>query len=244
MANLLLTLQCISRRFGIDIAPYNAGAHPAARRQRLIEVSKIDTVIDVGANAGQFGRELRRNFGYRGRIVSFEPLSDAFRKLQAAARQDQGWRVFNVALGDKQTTLDINIASNSESSSLLEMLDAHLKAAPHSKYKGSERVSVETLDALFDDVCAGSRNIYLKIDTQGYEDQVLRGAARSLEHIDTVQMELSLTPLYSGQVLFRDLCDDMYRRGFALVGLENNFGSAETGRLLQVDGIFRRDRTC
>lgn len=240
--DFIRALQAVSRRFGIDIVPYNAGAHPVARRQRLLEVCRVDTVLDVGANVGQFGRELRHQFGFRGRIVSFEPLADAFKKLEATARGDRNWRAFNLALGDKRTTLDINVASNSESSSLLAMLDAHLQAAPYSRYSGSERVAVETLDALFDDVCAGAGNIYLKIDTQGYESHVLRGASRSLERIDTVQLELSLTPLYAGQQLFHELCDDMFGRGYVLVGLENNFGSALTGRLLQVDGIFRRDR--
>lgn len=241
--DLFKAIQAVSRRFGLDIVPYNAGAHPVARRQRLFEVCRIDTVLDVGANVGQFGTELRHQFGFRGRIVSFEPLTDAFEMLAATARRDPKWQALNLALGDQRTTLDINIASNSESSSLLAMLGPHVQAAPYSAYCGLERVAVETLDALFDDVCAGSENIYLKIDTQGYESHVLRGASRSLERIDTVQLELSLTPLYAGQQLFHELCDDMIGRGYVLVGLENNFGSGQTGRLLQVDGIFRRDRT-
>lgn len=239
--NLLQTVQAWTRRFGWDLVPFNAVQHPLPRRRRLIEHHAIDTVLDIGANAGQFGRELR-DLGYRGRIVSFEPLTEAFQRLQANARGDRDWRVLNLALGDVKGTQKLHQAANSESSSLLEMLPLHLEAAPHSRYRGEETVRVETLDAVFDEVCQGARNIYLKIDTQGYEAQVLRGAARSLERIDTIQIEMSLAPLYAGQALFGDLHADLGARGYVLVGAENNFGDARTGHLLQIDGIFHRER--
>jgi FkbM family methyltransferase len=239
--NLIETVQAWTRRFGWDVVPFNAAQHALPRRRRLIEHHGIDTVLDIGANAGQFGRELR-GLGFRGRIVSFEPLSEAFKRLQAAARGDAGWRVLNVALGDAPGTQKLHLAGNSESSSLLEMLPLHLDAAPYSRYKGEETVRVETLDAVFEEVCKGAQNIYMKIDTQGYEAQVLRGAARSLERIDTIQIEMSLAPLYSGQALFGDLYADLTNGGYVLVGAENNFGDARTGHLLQIDGIFHRDR--
>ncbi len=240
--NLLETIQSWTRRFGWDLVPYNAAQHSLPRRRRLMEHHGIDTVLDIGANAGQFGRELRK-LGYRGRIVSFEPLTDAFKKLQTAAHGDECWRVLNVALGDAPGKQKIHLAGNSESSSLLEMLPLHLDAAPYSRYAGEETVRVETLDALFDDVCKGARNIYMKIDTQGYEAQVLRGAVRCLERIDVVQIEMSLAPLYAGQALFDDLYFKLAGSGYALVGVENNFGDARTGHLLQIDGIFHRERT-
>jgi len=239
--NLLETIQSWTRRFGWDLVPYNVAQHPLPRRRRLVEHHGIDTVLDIGANAGQFGRELRQQ-GYRGRIVSFEPLTDAFKRLQAAARGDAEWRTLNIALGDAPGAQKIHLAGNSESSSLLDMLPLHLDAAPYSRYTGEETVRVETLDAVFDDVCKGARNIYMKIDTQGYEAPVLRGAARSLERIDTIQIEMSLAPLYAGQALFGDLYADLTGKGYALVGAENNFGDARTGHLLQIDGIFHRGR--
>ncbi|MEB0059036.1 FkbM family methyltransferase [Variovorax sp. LG9.2] len=241
LMEILRSAQLFARRFGVDVIPYKPGSHPIARRRRLIEHHRIDTVLDVGANIGQFGLELRRQFGYRGRIVSFEPLSAAYAKLQRAALGDVDWQVFQMALGDAQGTQTIHVAGNSESSSILEMLQLHEEAAPHSRYTGEETIRVETLDAMFDKTCDNARNIYLKVDTQGYEAQVLRGAVRSLERIDTIQVEMSLAPLYAGQVLFDDLYADLRCKGYMLVGVENNFGNAETGQLLQIDGIFRRE---
>jgi FkbM family methyltransferase len=205
----------------------------------MIEGRGIDLVLDIGANAGQFGSELRR-LGYRGAIVSFEPLSEAFRRLEAVARGDVGWNVKNLALGATSGTHTIHQAANSESSSLLQMLPLHSDAAPYSRYTGEESVLVEPLDAMFDDVCMGARKVYMKIDTQGYESQVLMGAARSLGRVDMIQIEMSLAPLYEGQALFGDLYAELTGRGFALVGLESNFVDPRTGHLLQVDGIFHR----
>jgi FkbM family methyltransferase len=239
--NLIETVQAWTRRFGWDVVPFNAAQHPLPRRVRLIEHHGIDTVLDIGANAGQFGCELRA-LGYGGRIVSFEPLTEAFKRLQEVTRRDKGWRVLNIALGDAAGEQKIHLASNSESSSLLEMMPLHLDAAPYSRYTGQETVHVETLDAMFDELCGDARNIYMKIDTQGYEAQVLRGAARSLARIDTIQIEMSLAPLYVGQALFEELYANLTGSGYVLVGAENNFGDARTGHLLQIDGIFHRAR--
>lgn len=238
---ILKSVQSLVRRIGFDIVPYNAGEHPVARRKRLIEHYCIDTVLDVGANTGQFGLELRRQLGYRGRIVSFEPLSAAYVKLRQSAHGDFDWHVLNVALGDAPGPKAIHVAANSESSSILDMLALHLEAAPKSRYAGEETVQVEKLDSIFEENCTDSKNIYLKIDTQGYEAEVLRGAEKSLERIDTIQVEMSLAPLYAGQALFDDLYADLRSKGYVLMGIENNFGDARTGRLLQIDGIFHRE---
>lgn len=240
--NVLETIQSWVRRFGWDLVPFNPAQHPLLRRRSLIEHHGIDTVLDIGANAGQFGSELRNVVRYRGRIVSFEPSTSAFKQLQMAARGDKSWRVLNVALGDAPGIQRLHLAGNSESSSLLQMLPLHVEAAPYSRYTGEESIQVEALDTVFDDVCKGARNIYMKIDTQGYEAQVLRGAAHCLERIDTVQIEMSLAPLYEGQALFGELFANLSSGGYELIGVESNFGNARTGHLLQIDGIFHRER--
>jgi FkbM family methyltransferase len=200
----------------------------------------IDVVLDVGANAGQFAHHLRRDLAFKGRIYSFEPLSVPFRRLQSRAAQDPDWHAFNFALGDVKGIATINVAANSESSSLLEMLPSHVEAAPQSKFVGTEDVDVRTLDAIFDDLCQPGEGVYLKIDTQGFEGRVLQGADRSLPKIDTLQVEMSLTPLYSNELTFGELYQLLLGKGYAMVGLEPGFTNPQTGRLLQVDAIFHR----
>lgn len=200
----------------------------------------IDTVLDIGANSGQFMQQLRGDLGYTNRIISFEPLSSAFELLKANAERDPNCEVFNIALGDTDERREINIAGNSYSSSLLDMLPSHLKSAPESRYIGREIIEVKRLDSIFDSLCKSTNRVYMKIDTQGYESKVLKGAEKSLMQIDTVQMEMSLVPLYEGELLFNEMCMLMSEKGYSLVAIETGFSDQDSGQLLQVDGIFHR----
>jgi FkbM family methyltransferase len=227
-------------KLGYDLTKFRPASHPMARRKQLLESYAIDTVLDIGANTGQFARQLRDYLGYAGRILSFEPLSTAFGALKAGAEGDPGWQVFNFALGDAAEKREINVAGNSYSSSLLGMLPAHLKSAPDSRTIGKETIEIRTLDSLFGELCKTARNLYMKIDTQGYESRVLKGAENSLARIDTVQMEMSLVPLYESELLLNEMCALLLGRGYTLVALENGFSDPASGQLLQVDGIFHR----
>ncbi len=228
------------RKLGYDIARFTPESHPIARRGRLMSSFQIDVVLDVGANAGQYAQELRGDLGFPGRICSFEPLAAPFHVLQERAAEDPKWSAFNFGLGDVTGKATINVAGNSESSSLLEMLPRHLEAAPDSGFLGTEDIEVKTLDAVFDDLCAPGERVYLKIDTQGFESRVLRGADRCLARIDTVQVELSLTPLYVGEAPLVEMCQMLVGGGYTMVGLEPGFADPRTGQLLQADGIFHR----
>ena len=225
---------------GYDLTKFAPDSHPLARKKRLLESYEIDMVLDVGANAGQFARQLRRDLGYERRIASFEPLGAAFALLRAHAQGDPAWQVFNFAIGDAEERREINIAANSQSSSLLGMLPSHEKAAPEARYVGREAIEVRTLDSLFAGLCGSARNVYLKIDTQGYESRVLKGAEKSLARIGTVQVEMSLVPLYDGGPLLNEMCALLAGRGYTLVAIENGFTDPASGQLLQVDGIFHR----
>ena len=227
-------------KFGVDISRFHPSIHPLALRRQLFRSFGIEVVLDVGANTGQFALKLRTDTGYSGRIVSFEPLSSAFTALQANARGDRLWEVHNFALGDADGTEELNVAGNSESSSLLAMLPSHRRAAPESAYVGRERVAVRTLDSVFDTIIARPCRIFLKIDTQGAESRVLRGGEKALAGIDTVQLEMSLLPLYEGERPLSEMLSLMEGKGYSLVSLEPGFADEHTGQVLQVDGIFHR----
>ena len=225
---------------GYDLIRFTPRTHPLARRKQILTHYTIDTVLDIGANAGQFAQELRNDLAYEKRIISFEPLSSVFELLKDNAKDDPGWEVLNTALGDAKKKQEINIAGNSDSSSLLDMLPAHVKSAPETRYIGREMIEVERLDSIFDDLCKSNNRIYMKIDTQGYEDKVLQGAEKSLLQIDTVQMEMSLVPLYEGGLLLDEMCTLMREKGYSLISIEAGFSDPDSGQLLQVDGIFHR----
>jgi FkbM family methyltransferase len=227
-------------KLGYDVQAYSPRTNPLARRKKLLESYDIDVVLDIGANTGQFARQIRGDLNYLHRIISFEPLSSAYRQLEAHAAADPLWSTHNFALGDAVGKCRINISGNSYSSSLLNMLSAHARAAPESMYSGDEEIEVRTLDSVFDGLCPEKKNIYLKMDTQGFESRVIRGAEKSLAHINTVQMEMSLVPLYEGELLFNDLYQLMIEKGYVLVSIEPGFSDPATGQLLQVDGTFHR----
>src|SRR5215218_1126126 len=133
------------RKAGLEVARYKPTSSPVARRMHLLERNRIDLILDVGANVGQYAASLRE-CGYRGRIVSFEPLTSAFSRLEASAKADPLWEVVNIGMGDRDERATINMAGNSQSSSLLEMLPAHVKSAPTSAYVGNEELTVSRLD--------------------------------------------------------------------------------------------------
>src|ERR1039458_1585730 len=101
--------------------------------EKFLLSGDINVVLDIGANVGHFGLDLRK-FGFKGKIYSFEPLSTAYNELAALAGKDEyGWKTFNLAVGDTDTISEINIAANSDSSSLRGMLPLHLEIAPDRK---------------------------------------------------------------------------------------------------------------
>jgi FkbM family methyltransferase len=228
------------RRTGWDLHRHPGWFDFAHRRSVLMAARGIDLVLDVGANAGQYGAELRE-YGYDGPIVSFEPLAAAHARLAARSGADPRWTAVRSAVGAHPGELAINVAANSDSSSALAMLDAHLDAAPQSAYVGVEHVPVDTLDALAAPHLAHARRPYLKVDTQGFEWAVLDGAAATLPQLAVVELELSLVPLYEGQHTWLQLVERMADAGLRPVGLGHDFWDERTGETLQVDGIFVRD---
>jgi len=227
-------------RHGIRLERNNPNTSAELRLAKMLVAEQVDLVIDVGANSGQYARSLR-SAGYGHRVLSFEPLSSAHAVLEAAARRDNNWAVAErMAIGDHDGAVTINVAGNSASSSILDMLDSHLRAAPYSVYVGTEEVPVRKLDSVRHSFLHESTRPFLKIDTQGYESRVLKGAAGLLPRVKGVQVELSLRPLYDGQVLWRGVIDLLEASGFELWSLVPEFLDPDTGRMLQCDGIFFR----
>ncbi len=237
---ILHSIKELALKAGVEVNWYNPAQSDIARLFRLLETHRIETILDVGANDGGYGKMLRRG-GYGGAIVSFEPLADAHERLVQAANGDAAWQVApRMAIGASNDEIQINVAGNSTSSSILPMRALHESAAPQSRYVGTEKVPLNRLDSVAHPFIEEGRNLLLKIDTQGYEMPVLEGAESLLPRVCGIQLELSLVPLYEGQMLYREVIDWIAGKGFELWSITPGFVDQNSGRMLQMDGVFFR----
>ncbi len=239
------TIKTLARSVGFDISRYRPDTHHDARYANLLHMHGIRQILDVGANTGQYGSLLRPDFGYRGPIRSFERLSGALAALTARAAADplKLWKVApRTAVGAFKGTATIHVAGNSVSSSLLPMQSSHESAAPQSIGRGVEEITIGRLDDIVrDQGIPIDRHVLIKIDTQGYELEVLKGAEETVAAVGVIQAEMSFQPLYGGQPLFDEVYAYFASRGFTVFDIVPGFSDPRSGRLLQVDGIFVRD---
>lgn len=225
---------------GVEAHRFNPAASKLARLMAALRTFNIDLVFDVGANDGQFGKELRAG-GYSGQIVSVEPMVSAHARLTQVSKGDAAWHVHpRCAVGDKTGVIELNIAGNSVSSSVLPMLASHSKAAPESAYQGKETVPLTTLDLIVPKYLGQASASLIKIDTQGYEWQVLDGARVILPRVRGILMEVLLIPLYEGQRLWQESIARLEAEGFVLWALEPVFVDSANGRTLQMDALLLR----
>jgi FkbM family methyltransferase len=218
---------------------YTVSRSLESRLVTLMEARRVSVVFDVGANNGQFATSLRKQ-GYTGRIVSFEPVATAFEELSRVAASDTFWEAIRTALGSSAGELPMNIASNrAASSSFLPMLDAHHEAAPEVHYRATETVPVARLDDLSSTMLEPHDVLLLKIDTQGYEREVLAGGQETLRRAEVVLMEVSFVELYAGSMLVAETLDLMESAGFVLAGMDTMLRSP-SGQALQADATFLR----
>ena len=228
------------RRTGFELSRFSVEQSENARFISLLSTHNVNLIFDIGANAGQFGVLLRK-IGFDGKIISFEPLSDAREILLNISKNDPLWQIaLQTAIGEENGEIEIQIAGNSQSSSVLDMLDTHVRAAPDSKYIGKEKVALRTLDSIAPDYMDSNSIAFIKIDTQGYETQVMNGAKKLMNQIVGLQVEISLVPLYKGQCLFDEMLKKLKNDGFELWSISTVFSDPNTAQLLQVDATFFR----
>jgi FkbM family methyltransferase len=227
---------------GVTIQRVSPYSNPMIRLAMLLDRLQTQVVLDIGANEGQFAADLRAA-GYHGRIVSVEPLAAAHAALTRAAAKDNKWTVANrCAVGAAAGKAALHVAENSVSSSLREMTQAHLDAAAESQYVATEEVSVVTLaDLIHRHAGASDAGVFVKIDVQGHERDVLEGVGDHLNTIAGIQLELSLVELYAGQSLMQAQVEFLAAHGLNLWSVDRGFMDGKTGRLLQCDGTFVRE---
>ena len=220
---------------GYEVRQYTPLRSLAAAREELL--AKVDVVLDVGANSGQYG-EMLRELGFAGRLVSLEPVAEAYAELERRAAADGAWEAVRVAASDVDGEITLNVTEDSRSSSVLPRNERFADKAGWSP-KESRRVAARRLDGLVAELLRPQERAYLKLDIQGYERHVLDGAGDALARFEALELELSVTPLYEGQPSLAEMLPLLEQRGFKPVSIEPILLD-DDGLLMEMDGLFAR----
>lgn len=207
---------------------------PHKSLNRHLEELKIQNIIDVGANVGQFGLDMRRH-GFKGLIVSYEPVEETYRVLTQTIKAKQPWEILQLGLGSIESQVEINVSANDGlSSSILKMGSLHLENFPEAATVRIEQISISTIDNELAKLGLRPEEILLKLDVQGFEAEVLNGASKSLSKIPLCYLEVSLLPLYEGELSLLPILNQLNKFGHEVIDIFRGVKSLN-GQLLQVD---------
>jgi FkbM family methyltransferase len=214
---------------------------PAARFSQqgkvidLLKELKIDCVLDVGANDGMFAKHLRMA-GYRGNIYCFEPITAHCDSIQQLASGDPGWQVFNFALGSESGVKQFNIFSTAT------MLSSFLTPVGKENLPTRiESITIKRMDDVLDELLqnAAMPRIFLKIDTQGYDVEVLKGCVRWIGKISLLQSEVSVRPIYRHMKHYTEALEYYESLGFSLLDL-HVVNRGQDGGIYEYDCVMAR----
>ena len=239
------TAKRLLQTVGIEVQRSNLYSRDDLRLQKFFDIHEIDTVLDVGANKGQFALELL-NSGFKGKVVSFEALPDVYEQLQQnAAEFGERWTVApRCALSDEKGTVEFHVTHNLASSSMLAPSDILVSADERFTAKQVIEVDCDRLDDMIGPLGINPDNLFLKLDVQGGEKKVLAGAPDMVSKARGILLEMSLRALYDGQPLAGELDLSLVDMGFELWDIQPMYRDPHTGRLDQYDAIyFRSTRT-
>jgi FkbM family methyltransferase len=230
------------RALGFDVVRWPASTDLGVHLAEVLAATRVNCVLDVGGHVGVYGEFLRR-IGYTGRIVSFEPVTRNFDLLEARSRGDVDWRVLQCGVGAVDAAAQINVSVHPGMESLLELTEA--ARSNHGLAVDLERleeVALRRLDTgVLDEHLADlpEPRLLLKADTQGYDLEVVRGAAGVLDRVAAVQLELALLPAYVGAARLEEGLEELAGLGFVPTGVFSGYRDKRL-RLHEVDCVFRR----
>lgn len=194
------------------------------------------TIIDVGANVGQFAVAAAKLFP-SANVHSFEPNPACVTKLRNNLRKLGNVFIYPLALGDETGQVEFHVNSHSHSSSILPLDESHRKAFPSAFETGTIKVELSTLDSVFKDIHL-AKPVLLKLDVQGYEDRALRGGTSLLKRVDYVVLEASFKPMYKDEMLFIDIVHLMEKNGFSFLRPIGFLHDPSTEEIIQMDALF------
>jgi FkbM family methyltransferase len=225
MNPLIAKARSLLRKKGYDIIRHR-------ELPEWLNLHKVDMVLDIGANDGRYATEIR-DAGWHGQIVSFEPQPAAFRRLEQRMKGDSEWRGMQIGLGSQDTILTLNAYG-------LDVLSSFLKKKTADQEVRQIEVPVKRPADILDDVLNGRNKPFVKIDTQGFEMEIIRGFGPRIKEVVGWQLELSVEPLYEGQPMMEEVIAKMREAGFSLWRILPGLRDPNTLQAFELDGIFFR----
>lgn len=228
--------------FHLKLKRLSSSSSEDFRTVKILNTYKFTCVLDIGANTGQFAESLI-DFGYKNKIISFEPTQSAYNTLTKRSEKYSNWEVAErCAIGNILGEVDINVSDNSVFSSIKEIKDNYVEYNQSSRSSHTEKVKLYPLDHFAGKYIKTDEKTFLKIDTQGFEKEVLEGAKNILTDIDGVKIEIPLESIYqSVDWKLPDIISYFYNKGFTCQSLHPVAVNNKTGAVLEVDGIFIRN---
>jgi FkbM family methyltransferase len=237
----------VASRFGVFITREPDSLVYEHHLRRMLSTLRINCVLDVGAYHGGFARMLRR-LGYLGLIISFEPVPTNFEVLEQAQVDDTDWRSHRLALGSTPGRSAIQVYTGATFHSFLPPNEYGLARFPDKlQVERTETVPVERLDNILDDLVQDldDPRIFLKIDTQGYDLEVVRGLGDKVGAIRGLQVEMAVNPIYQNATnSFTDALSYLQSVGFQVSGLfPVTFNSPDKVQVVEFDCLMCRSDT-
>lgn len=206
----------------------------AGIEHKMILFKDLNTVVDIGANKGQFA--LATKFYTKSKVISFEPLEGPAKKFTKVFEEYDDVTLKEVAIGPRDEVRKINITNNDDSSSILEIGKLQ-KSIYDTEVVGTKEIQIRPLDSVINESEIVSPSL-LKIDVQGFEKQVIEGSIRVINKFDYIYCECSYVELYKEQALASDIIDQLSTLGFKVCGIYNTY--YENGKSIQSDILFQK----
>lgn len=208
----------------------------------LFNLLKINLVLDVGANIGQYAKSLRK-IGYCGYIISFEPIKSSYEALIEHSKDDPKWHIYNLALGSVNDTKSINVTKGSDLTSFLKPNEyAKRLFKTKADIDQIEMVEIRRLDELLPEILDGIKEpkLFLKTDTQGYDLEVLKGASLVMDKVLALQSEISMVPIYERMPGFLEALDEYRRVGLEITGFYPVSRDKSSLKVIEFDCVMTR----
>jgi len=224
--------------FGYHLAKSNIDKVEKLFSSKWMKSFNFSTVIDIGANSGQFSQSIRKAMPYIP-IIAFEPIDAEYNKLMSKFRKDNNFQAYNIALGNKTGVIDFEINEFSPTSSFLEYTDNQRSYFPITGKTKKSKVKIKKID----DVLKFKNNdVLLKIDVQGFEKEVILGGLELLKHVSVIYIECSFKEFYKDQPLFEDIHNILSQNSFYFRGIGDKLEGNSDEEILQVDAIFIKEK--